>query len=141
KDYPKAPSFWCKHRIAMGLAKRAYPLAKAKLDQQSNGTTQLPTDQPQVQSEPVIPPVEAPTQSEQAVSPVAHTEAPASVNVYVTLGGRQVQVTLRDSDEQRLLVRLETLMQRFPVAEETKQEPREGWCQKHGVQMKYKQTE
>ena len=32
KDYPKAPSGWCKHRIAAGLAKRAYPLAKAKLE-------------------------------------------------------------------------------------------------------------
>jgi hypothetical protein len=31
-DFPKAPSHWCKHRIAAGLAKRAYPLAKAKLE-------------------------------------------------------------------------------------------------------------
>src|SRR6266481_2887631 len=54
KDYPKAPSNWCKHRIAFGLAKRAYPLAKTKLEQQSNsnGTTQPATEQPQVQSEP-----------------------------------------------------------------------------------------
>src|SRR5215475_8183008 len=33
KDYPKAPSFWCKHRIAAGLAKRARTLAKTKLEQ------------------------------------------------------------------------------------------------------------
>src|SRR6266581_5302122 len=58
KDYPKAPSFWCKHRIAMGLAKRAYPLAKAKLEQ------------PQVQVEPVIPPVETPVESEPVKSTV-----------------------------------------------------------------------
>src|SRR5207253_121239 len=137
KDYPKAPSNWCKHRIAAGLAKRAYPSAKTKLEQlrsNSNGTTQLPTEQPQVQiepippveaptqSEPVIPPVDLPTQSEPAVSPVAHSEAPASVNVYVNLGGRQVQVTLRDSDEQRLLARLEALLERFPVAEEPEPE-------------------
>src|SRR2546421_11274204 len=32
KDFAKAPSNWCKHRIAAGLAKRAYPLAKTKLD-------------------------------------------------------------------------------------------------------------
>ena len=31
KDFAKAPSGWCKHRIAAGLAKRAYPLAKVKL--------------------------------------------------------------------------------------------------------------
>src|SRR5262252_1852199 len=33
KDYPKAPSNWCKHRIAAGIQKRAYALAKQKLDQ------------------------------------------------------------------------------------------------------------
>src|SRR6266478_4468343 len=67
KDYPKAPSFWCKHRISAGLAKRARTLAKTKLAQlhsNSNGTTQLPTEQPQIQSEPVIPTVETPIESE-----------------------------------------------------------------------------
>src|SRR5215831_12029253 len=62
KDYPKAPSFWCKHRIAAGLAKRARTLAKTKLEQlntANNGTTQPATDQPE--SDLVIPPVEAPT--------------------------------------------------------------------------------
>src|ERR671934_1756807 len=28
KDFPKAPSSWCKHRIAAGIQKRAYALAK-----------------------------------------------------------------------------------------------------------------
>src|SRR5262249_45248106 len=43
KDFPKAPSGWCKHRIAAGLAKRAYPLAKTKLETattQKNGHTE-----------------------------------------------------------------------------------------------------
>jgi len=31
-DYPKAYEGWCKHRLAHAIAKRAYPLAKAKLD-------------------------------------------------------------------------------------------------------------
>ncbi len=71
-------------------------------------------------------------------------EAPASVNCYITLAGRQVQVTLRDSDETRLLARLEALLQRFPVAAEPvpEQAPatdarweRPGWCSTHGVQM------
>src|SRR5215510_579929 len=64
KDYPKAPSFWCKHRIAAGLAKRARTLAKAKLEQltnASNGTTQPATEQPQAQ--PQTEPVEAPAAS------------------------------------------------------------------------------
>jgi hypothetical protein len=46
-------------------------------------------------------------------------EAPASCNVYVMLAGRKVQLTLRDSDEQRLLARLEALLKRFPAKEET----------------------
>ena len=65
-------------------------------------------------------------------------EAPASCNVYVTLAGRKVQVTLRDSDEQRMLARLEALLTRFPVEDEPEGEQGqpEGWCSKHGVQMK-----
>src|SRR5215831_19432173 len=61
KDYPKAPSNWCKHRIAAGLAKRARTLSQSKLEQlngASNGTAQPATEQPQ--SDPVTPPVEAP---------------------------------------------------------------------------------
>jgi hypothetical protein len=56
----------------------------------------------------------------------------------VTLAGRKVQVTLRDSDEQRLLERLETLLQRFPAEAEPEGEQAqpEGWCRKHSAQMK-----
>src|SRR5215510_3734246 len=42
KDYAKAPSHWCKHRIAAGLYKRASALTKQRLEQvdaASNGTT------------------------------------------------------------------------------------------------------
>src|SRR4030095_12371420 len=42
KDYAKAPSNWCKHRIAAWLAKRASALTKQRLerlDAASNGTT------------------------------------------------------------------------------------------------------
>jgi hypothetical protein len=42
-------------------------------------------------------------------------EAPASANCHILLAGRQVQITLRDTDETRLLARLELLLQRFPV--------------------------
>jgi hypothetical protein len=130
KDFPKAPSGWCKHRIAAGLAKRAYPLAKTKLNAvtapQNGHTEHQPTREP-LQGEPVP----------------ALPEAPASVNVHVTLAGRTVQVTLRDTDEQRLLARLEALLQRFPAEEEPRgeQAPPEGWCRKHGVQMKLRNGE
>jgi len=122
-DFTKAPSHWCKHRIAAGLAKRAYPLAKAKLGATTvsqNGHTEPQVTQVQPKAEPVL----------------ALPEAPASANVHVTLAGRKVQVTLRDSDEQRLLARLEALLQRFPAEDELEQKPAEGWCSKHGVQMR-----
>jgi hypothetical protein len=48
------------------------------------------------------------------VAPIAPLpEAPASVNIRVTIQGREVQITLRDTDEGRLLARLETLLQRY----------------------------
>lgn len=73
-------------------------------------------------------------------------EAPASVNCHVTIAGRQVQVTLRDSDETRLLARLEALLARYPVQPPPAQAPPapaaapaaptpEGWCILHQVQM------
>ena len=79
------------------------------------------------------------TQVQPQAEPVSTLpEAPASANVHVTMAGRTVQVTLRDSDEQRLLARLEALLQRFPAEEEPRGEQAspEGWCNKHGVQMK-----
>jgi len=45
-------------------------------------------------------------------------EAPASCNVFVTLAGRKVHITLRDHDETRMLHRLEDLLQRFPLEQE-----------------------
>lgn len=81
----RAPSGWCKHRIAAGIAKRVGELLAA-----------LPA-----------PPPEAPA--------VPLPEAPASVNVRLMIGGRDVQWTLRDSDEARLAVRLDALLARYPV--------------------------
>src|SRR5207302_1240775 len=47
--------------------------------------------------------------------PVSLPEAPASCNVYVTISGHKVQVTLRDHDEQRMLDRLQVLLNRYPA--------------------------
>lgn len=144
KDFPRAPSGWCKHKIAAGIQKRAASLAKqklAQLDGASNGQAEAP-------SQPAQPPAALPLATQADVDQCAREalatlqpalpEAPASANCYVTLAGRKVQVTLRDSDEQRLLERLETLLQRFPAEEESagEQAQPEGWCRKHGVQMK-----
>jgi len=102
---------WCKHRIAASILKRAEPLARAKLHAY----------------------IDAEQSAKQALP-----EAPASVNCYVTIAGRNVQLTLRDRDKDRLLRRLEALLGRFPVEDEPQDsaEPPDGWCPIHHVQMK-----
>ena len=79
-------------------------------------------------------------------------EAPASVNCHITVAGRQVQLTLRDTDEVRLLARLEEVLQRYPPPPPASQgaSPRRpevtgvqevGWCHKHGVEMTLNQKD
>jgi hypothetical protein len=51
RDFPKAPSGWCKHRIAAGMAKRATPLAQTKLDAAPNGQA-TPVSQPKPLAQP-----------------------------------------------------------------------------------------
>jgi hypothetical protein len=65
-------------------------------------------------------------------TPPALPEAPASVNVLLTIDGRQVQLTLRDHDEERLLERLQAILLRYPV----EQSHGEGFCTIHNMQMK-----
>jgi hypothetical protein len=69
-------------------------------------------------------------------------EAPASANVRITLQGFDVQVTLRDVDEARLMQRLEELLQTYGKGQPqtqpaiTPRDKEEGWCSKHDVPMK-----
>jgi len=42
-------------------------------------------------------------------------EAPASINCRLMIAGRECQLTLRDTDETRLLHRLDAVLRRFPV--------------------------
>ena len=132
QDFAKAPHNLCKHRVSAAIARRAHELAQqrlAQLEEAQHGISQPLPEYSQVQP--------------QGATPPALPEAPASANVHVTLAGRTVQVTLRDSDEQRLLARLEALLQRFPVEDELEGEQAspEGWCRKHGVQMKLRHGE
>src|SRR4030095_12254452 len=114
----KAPNGFCKHRLAHGLYRRATEMVQAQ------------EQEPVVEVQPAV-------TAETVQGLVQHTEAPASVNFHTTLAGRQVQITLRDTDETRLLGRLETLLQRFSVVAEPKEPAQqEGWCYKHNVQMK-----
>src|SRR5713101_4356670 len=102
RDYEKAPHNFCKHRLAYGIARRAQELTAVK-------------PQPPVQA------VQTPL-----------PEAPASVNVHIEVAGRQVQLTLRGTDENQLLARLEAVLQRFPVAVQAEESHT---CPTHGVAM------
>lgn len=132
KDHPRAPKKLCAHLLAYHIFTRATALAKQRLEQldaaSHDTTTQAPTEA--LVSVSTQEPVATPATP-------ALPEAPASVNFHTTIAGRQVQITLRDTDETRLLARLETLLQQFPVVEEPKESAqKEGWCYKHNVQMK-----
>jgi hypothetical protein len=65
KDFPTAPSGWCKHRIAAGLYKRATALVQRQLAQQ-NGASNGQVDAP-----PAPPQAEAPAETPQGV-PAQH---------------------------------------------------------------------
>ncbi len=56
--------------------------------------------------------LETPAPPEAPAAPLP--EAPASVNVRLVVVGRDVQWTLRDTDEERLAVRLDALLARYP---------------------------
>ena len=68
--------------------------ARGRLAQASTGTV-TPGRGDSCRSAPAAPPL---------------PEAPASVNVHLTIHGRQVQLTLRDTGEGRLLVRLDAVL-------------------------------
>ena len=75
---------------------------------------------------------------EPVTQPLALPEAPASINVRVTIAGREVQWTLRDTDESRLATRLEALLARYPVPTPTSPPAStqgKDWCQQHGIAM------
>jgi hypothetical protein len=106
RDYARAPGNLCAPRLAYGIARRATELV------------------PSSPAPPLLPPAPA--------APLP--EAPASCNVYLTLGGHKVQVTLRDHDERRMLERLQAVLERYPAP--ATPEPREGWCAIHNVPMR-----
>jgi hypothetical protein len=83
KDFPKAPSGWCKHRIAAGMQKRAGALLQRTLAQPngaSNGQPETPT----------------PVQAEVPTAPLP--EAPVSITLKGLIHGQEVMVTLRGTD-------------------------------------------
>lgn len=136
-DYSHAPSKLCKHKIAKHLHTRALELAEVP-----SAPTAPVWQQDAVEIEPVAP-----------TAPVlpALGEAPASVNVRVIIQGRECQITLRDTDEARLLQRLSVVLVQYPLPEAgapvapvapaapAAQIPAAiggGYCVLHGVQMR-----
>jgi len=122
KDFPKAPSGWCKHRIAAGMQKRATALMQKKL---STGTN----DQ-----------AEAPAQAQPEAPTAPLPEAPVSITLKATLHGHEVLVTLRGVDFASVKAQVEQASEWLKVqapAQLPTQSPShpEGWCSKHGVQM------
>lgn len=118
KDYPKAPSGWCKHRIAAGLYKRATALVQHKLTGASNG-----------QAEPLSPPTPAHAEPEAPTAPLP--EAPVSITLKAALHGHEVLVTLRGVDFASVKAQVEEAStwlqtQRGPTTDATPQCPTHG---------------
>jgi hypothetical protein len=117
-QYNRPPMRLCKHRLAMFLSQRVLSLMTAP-----------------------VPPAE-PAPEDRAVNRTIQPlyEAPSSVNCHIVVDGRQVQLTLRDSDEQRLLERLTVVLKAYPApqaAPASAPSPGQaGWCQQHQVQMR-----
>ena len=120
-DIGRAPKGLCRHKLAAVMALR--------LQEQGHSPVQA-------QDAPVVPEA-APTAAVRTLP-----EAPASINVRLVIDGREVQLTLRDTDEARLAERLTALLAHYPVAQAPPSQPPstqptpEGWCSKHGLQMK-----
>ena len=106
-DSDRAPDGVCKHVLSTWLYRRGTALARQRMQQ---------------------------FDVQQSSSHLP--EAPASANVYLTIQGRKVQLTLRDHDEDALLRRMESLLSRFPEESPESTTPQEGWCAIHQVQMK-----
>jgi hypothetical protein len=118
----------CAHIIAVQLWVRATQMAH--------------TAQPESLAEPTPEHAPAPALLEEtAPVPTPLPEAPCSVNCHVLIAGRQVQVTLRGTDEAEVLTRLEAVLARYPLPQAAAapqgQEPREGWCTIHTCTMHF----
>jgi len=132
KDHPKVVKGLCKHILSYHIFTRARALAREKL---------AALDAEASKTEPLSPVPPAP-----AVSPGTHSEAPVSLNCHLMLEGRQVQVTLRGTDESVVLHRLITLLQQYPVAQPPTEPPTQGtgsaapdhnpFCHIHKVPLK-----
>jgi len=89
RDFERAPGQLCKHRLALGLARRAQELVRAKLHAASNG---------QAAAAPAPAPAPAEPEAQSPAPTVPLPEAPVSITLKATLHGHEVIVTLRGVD-------------------------------------------
>src|SRR4029434_8860214 len=54
KDYERAPHKFCKHRVSAAIARRAQELTRAKLDADTNGHTEPPSQPAQPEASPAV---------------------------------------------------------------------------------------
>jgi hypothetical protein len=124
RDYEQAPQHLCQHRLSAGLVRRTHELL----------------------------PQPAPGPHNDAQPAPALPEAPASANCHILIEGRQVQLTLRDTDEGRLLQRLAAVLAQYPLPAPQAPSPQrpapgqpqgqgQGWCKVHNVQMTQNQKQ
>ena len=117
KDFPKAPSGWCKHRIAAGIVKRATALAKAKLEGTTGQADTKPADTSAAGSAPTAP----------------LPEAPVSITLKATLHGHEVMVTLRGVDFASVKAQVERCQPVAPSPERAYRPDDTPQCPKHGA--------
>src|SRR5262245_41204995 len=118
-QYGKAPEGWCAHRISAGIHKRVGQLLAAQPEPE---VITIPEEVELVYPDNDWPEEEGTFLAPQTLPAPPLPEAPASVNVRVQVAGREVQWTLRDTDEARLAVRLEALLERYPMPQQTRQD-------------------
>jgi hypothetical protein len=103
----QAPGGWCQHRIAAAL----YHRVRERLA--SEAVPHADTNEKDVMmSAPPLP------------------EAPSSLNIRAMIGGFEAQITLRDSDESRLLDRLQSMLKDPRITPLPKPAPRQGQWKK-----------
>jgi hypothetical protein len=132
--YGQAPEGWCQHRIAANLARSVERVLARTATPMQEPPVEPWADNDYPEDVPAPEPLPAP------VAACALPEAPASVNVHLTIAGRQVQLTLRDTDETRLLARLQTVLAQYPApAPPARQAAPQGtgkdYCHIHNVTM------
>jgi hypothetical protein len=119
--YNKPPQGLCKHRIAVYLSRRALQLMQSPAP-----VVKASTNAPQQSAAADVSTTDTTPQTERygdSHGALPLPEAPASVNCYITIAGRQVQITLRDADETRLLQRLAAVLALYPLPQSAVQAP------------------